>query len=446
MNRLDILNDTDYMFETEYSSVDVMQSIYELIYEFIEKYDISDECSAEWVDCNESDFWPDALSDYILVKFDNEEFPTYLIYADNFNICLINLKETFGTIEAWEEFINSSGLEFNDILDPYTQKENIQNPDGCANMVSTIFEEQYGKVSLQPIEDEYPEDLDEGVKIDTIDSKLTTNDFTRSKAAGELVDDPEEDEEDKQFKRRLKKLGYNPAAQQEQNQGGGMFGESYIFKGKGLRIFEYEYAKKEAQPMDFVDFQGKEAQVIAVNPDGTMTLLCQGMTIDGVTKRQIKQISYKDLMTPLQFGKFDRFGNPDFNSDPWDGKSSKHHDLNVTKVNLYTHTGVPYNESYAVFNDIANKNSYVRVLNEDMESIDLMPIETVKVADTIPEEWPFAVIVIDQTDEEPQRKIKVNPVSYCNATSDDEDVEILMNPSANTEPSMLKKKFIRILT
>ena len=461
MNRLDILNDTDYMFETEYSSSEVMESVYNLINEFIDNYGISDECSAEWVDCAESDFWIGAPSDYILVYFEDgiqdledksEILPNYLIFDDGYNMCVLNLKDTFGSFESWMEFThnNYADEEVFQIskLNPYMQKESIQDPDACASKIAEIFSNEYGEdISLQDIEHEI---VEEGVKIDTIDSKLTTNNFTRSKTVGELLDDPDEEEDEKRFKRRLKKLGYNPAeqgGQQEQGGGMGMFGESYIFKGKGLRIFEYEYAKKEAQPMDYVDFQGQEAQVTAVNPDGTYTLLCQGMTIDGVTKRQIKLVSYKDLVTPLQFGKFNKFGNPEFDQDPWDNKSSKFHDLNTTKVTVLTNAGVPYNEAYAAFKDIVSGNEFVRVLNEDMKSFELTPRENVKIVNTDNlEEWPYAVIVIDQSDEEPQRKIKVNPVSYCNAQSDDKDVEVLMNPSSNTKPTMLKKKFIRILT
>lgn len=455
MKRLDILNDVDYMFETELSSNEVLQSIFNLINEFIDEYGIQDECDAMWIDCNESTFWTNAPSDYILISWTDElspeeNFPKYLIFEDGNNICILNLEETFGTgikgLEQWNE------LQYNEDalspLEPYIQKISVRNPDECANAVAKLFGNEYGEnIQLQDIEDEYSEEVDESVKLDTVESKFETNDLSKSKLVGELMDDPDEDEDEKQFKRRLKKLGYT-GQQQGNEQGGGpggMFGESQIFKGKALRIFEYEYAKKEPQPMDIVEFQGDEAQVQAINPDGTMTLLLHGMTVDGVTKRQVKVLSYADLSTPLQFGKFDRFGNPDFTTNPWDDKVSKFHDLNKVKVGLKVKDKL-YNESYAVFNDIVLKNKYVRILNEDMESVELMPLEDVEIVHSDIDEWPYAVIVIDQTDEEPQRKIKVNPVSYCNAKTDDEDVEILMNPSSNSKPTALKKKFIRILT
>lgn len=453
MKRLDILNDVDYIFETESSSNQVLHEVFNLINEFIDEYDIQDECKAIWTNkpenINSEDTftpedtfsWDNAISDYITLYWD-KVLPKYLIFEDGINICILNLEKTCGSgyagLSCWQEIECHDEYPL-EPLENYVHKINVNNYNEVGNAIAEIFNGEYDE-EIQLV------DIDESVKLDKVESKFETNDLSKSKLVGELMDDPDEDEEDKQFKRRLKKLGYT-GNQQNDNQGGpgGMFGENQIFKGKALRIFEYAYAKKEPQPMDIVEFQGDEAQVQAINPDGTLTLLLHGMTVDGVTKRQVKVLSYADLSTPLQFGKFDKFGNPDFNTNPWDSKTTKFQDLNKVKVGLKAMDKI-YNESYAIFNDILAKNRYVRVLNEDMESIELMPLEDVEVLHSDIDEWPYAVIVIDQLDEEPQRKIKVNPVSYCNAKTDDEDVEILMNPSSNSKPTAIKKKFIRILT
>lgn len=453
MKRLDILNDVDYIFETESSSNQVLHEVFNLINEFIDEYDIQDECKAIWTNkpenINSEDTftpedtfsWDNAISDYITLYWD-KVLPKYLIFEDGINICILNLEKTCGSgytgLSCWQEIECHDEYPL-ESLENYVHKINVNNYNEVGNAIAEIFNGEYDE-EIQLV------DIDESVKLDKVESKFETNDLSKSKLVGELMDDPDEDEEDKQFKRRLKKLGYT-GNQQNDNQGGpgGIFGENQIFKGKALRIFEYAYAKKEPQPMDIVEFQGDEAQVQAINPDGTLTLLLHGMTVDGVTKRQVKVLSYADLSTPLQFGKFDKFGNPDFNTNPWDSKTTKFQDLNKVKVGLKAMDKI-YNESYAIFNDILAKNRYVRILNEDMESIELMPLEDVEVLHSDIDEWPYAVIVIDQSDEEPQRKIKVNPVSYCNAKTDDEDVEILMNPSSNSKPTAIKKKFIRILT
>lgn len=447
MKKLDILNDVDYIFETESSSNQVLHEVFNLINEFIDEYNIQDECKAVWtnktenINSEDTFSWDDAISDYITLYWD-KVLPKYLIFEDGINICILNLETTCGSgytgLSCWQEIECHDEYPL-ESLENYVHKINVNNYNEVGNTIAEIFNKEYD-------EEIHLVDIDESVKLDKVESKFETNDLSKSKLVGELMDDPDEDEEDKQFKRRLKKLGYT-GNQQNDNQGGpgGIFGENQIFKGKALRIFEYAYAKKEPQPMDIVEFQGDEAQVQAINPDGTLTLLLHGMTVDGVTKRQVKVLSYADLSTPLQFGKFDKFGNPDFNTNPWDSKTTKFQDLNKVKVGLKAMDKI-YNESYAIFNDILAKNRYVRVLNEDMESIELMPLEDVEVLHSDIDEWPYAVIVIDQSDEEPQRKIKVNPVSYCNAKTDDEDVEILMNPSSNSKPTAIKKKFIRILT
>lgn len=482
MDRTDILNSAEYMYKIDVDPSEMTNSIEDLLLEFIENYDIEDECAVYCVDCNDNTFWTSAPNDFILVDF-NEEWQSYKDYDEYFHECLENISEdvpapsyivfcdsnTLYVLNA-TEFVNSAEEWHNvvemesdgdvetamEIIEPYTVSALIQDLDKCGEIIGDIFAAEYGEaISLTLVNPEEDDDLEESVTIDKIDSKFSTNDLDKSKLVGDLFDDPEEEENKRNFKRKLKKYGGAQPTQDQQGggMGGGMFGESrslFLDNNKVLRLFEYQYVKKEPQPMDIVEFQGEECQVQHVHPDGTMTLLYKGMTVDGVTKRQVKQVSWANLETPLQFGKFDKNGNPDFEKNPWDERTEKFHDLNkkdnLAKADIIV-DGHKFNESYVYFKDYVDNNKYVRVINESTGEHELMPRENVVISPIQDiEEWPFAVIVIDQTEEDPLRKIRVNPVSYCNAKSDDEDVEVLMNPSNNTESSRLKKKFIRVLT
>lgn len=469
-DRSKLLTESVYMFKTENEPGEMILSLYELAADCLQEHDDVFEdpkdtvffIPVEEIDRNEILFqWADDINKgYIKFYFESipsiqhGNTPAFILFE--YDGCVYGFHPT-EMMEFCPEF---ESLQIDDFIDECEQilvSCNIQDWEGCSKIVSGLFNSvinlykddlnENSEFTLECVNEDDCDEIEESVSIEKIEDKFETNDITRSKLVGDLFDDPEESEEKRQYKRKLKKYGGVP---QQQQQGGGMFGESlYIGRGYHLVLNEYEYAKKEPMPMDIVEFQGEQCQILAANADGTYTLMYKGCTVDGISKRQIKQISWSDLSTPLQFGKFDQFGNPSFTENPWDDKITKFGDLNgkpqLIRVDLKAN-GKTYNESFAYFTDLANEFKQVRVLNEDMQTFSMIPLEDVEPAQPVNyDEWPYAVIVVNEFSEEPQRKIRVNPVSYCQAETDDTDVEVLLSPSTNDEPSKLKKKFIRIL-
>lgn len=456
MDRKKILNETEYMFEVEVDPSDMLPSLQELAQEFIDNYNLEDESEVSEI-MNFSDNL-DPESSYPTSNLDLDYFT-----IDDYTVFVIDLAAYTVETNLINQAVYDDGVETTDELlgeiESYCSSAVVQDTEACADLIGDIFSSEYGEAfALSDISDVEDDEANESVKIEKKSSKMTTNDLKRSKLVGDLFDDPDETPEKKKYKRLLKKYGASRGSQQGDNDsagfggGGNLFGESlYIGHNKALRLYEYEISKKDPQPMDIVIFNGQEAQVQSVEPDGTMTILCQGMTIEGVKKNQVEQISYANLETPLQFGKFDKYGNPAFDKNPWDDKSEKHKDLNkdpqLAKANIVVDgKKTNYNESWVYFKDFADKNKFVRVVNEELEDPILTPIENVDIQAEPVEEWPFAVIVINQVDEEPTRRIRVNPTSFCNALSDDDDVEVILNPSDNDKPTFMKKKFIRVLS
>lgn len=96
--------------------------------------------------------------------------------------------------------------------------------------------------------------------------------------------------------------------------------------------------------------------------------------------------------------------------------------------------------------DVSESVKEVRALNED--TLVKVPIEDVAVDN---EEWPWAVVVMNVDDnpnveEEPLRKIRVNPVSYVEANVDDDGAGGLVDIILNGMETKMHKKYIRILS
>jgi hypothetical protein len=96
--------------------------------------------------------------------------------------------------------------------------------------------------------------------------------------------------------------------------------------------------------------------------------------------------------------------------------------------------------------DVSESVKEVRALNED--TLVRVPIEDVAVDN---EEWPWAVVVMNADDnpnieEEPLRKIRVNPVSYVEANVDDDGAGGLVDIILNGMETKMHKKYIRILS
>ena len=96
-----------------------------------------------------------------------------------------------------------------------------------------------------------------------------------------------------------------------------------------------------------------------------------------------------------------------------------------------------FNNQFAHLSDLMESSEYIRVVSED-GSVANWPIENIDVEE---EHWPFAVIV-SQEDDEPLRKIKVNPVQYCEALDDEELINVLVADKL----TQMKKKHIKIIS
>lgn len=92
--------------------------------------------------------------------------------------------------------------------------------------------------------------------------------------------------------------------------------------------------------------------------------------------------------------------------------------------------------------DISESRRVVRMINED-NLLTEVPIENVKVDEP---DWTWAVIVMDDKDmtgdDEPLRKIKVDPVSFVEADAETGLVDVLLNG----QKTKMMKRHIRILS
>ena len=97
---------------------------------------------------------------------------------------------------------------------------------------------------------------------------------------------------------------------------------------------------------------------------------------------------------------------------------------------------VPYK---AKLKDIFESKKYIRVINE-AEHEDVWPVENVQFD---AEDWPYAVLVNaddEENDDNPVRKVRINPTSFVNAT-DEDYVECLLAD----KPTQIQKKYIKMI-
>lgn len=188
-----------------------------------------------------------------------------------------------------------------------------------------------------------------------------------------------------------------------------------------------ETLKRDFHPGDEVIYKplGVKAQITDQLSDGTyVLLLSDGTTADGVTK---SQIDFADNLaldnTPKQFD-FDK-DNLTRNLDVV--KGGEHQDLNKrTPVNIVVDGYKLNNESCsALMRDIMSKRETIHVINEAGQE-DLYPRENIEVLPVEAEDWPWAVYTV-ALDDEPDRKIKVDPKSFTEAETEDTEVRCLYN-------------------
>ena len=120
-------------------------------------------------------------------------------------------------------------------------------------------------------------------------------------------------------------------------------------------------------------------------------------------------------------------------------KTDKMADLNgkTVECNIVV-DGMQFNKEpfKASLRDIAEGLNVINVTN-DRDTQDKWPIENLQFEE---ENWPYAVIANEE--DEPLRKIKINPTSFINAKEDDDLVDCLVGDKL----TQLPKRVIRIVS
>ena len=189
-----------------------------------------------------------------------------------------------------------------------------------------------------------------------------------------------------------------------------------------------------------------------------VTVMCAGKTL-ALEPRDIRP-DYKYVVQRNRFR---------YCTDPYDGTSHENMDINpeTRLTDKVENDKTDYSKDYADLNgrfifghivqdghqltidpvrisleDISESRRVVRMINED-NLLTEVPIENVKVDEP---DWTWAVIVMDDKDmtgdDEPLRKIKVDPVSFVEADAETGLVDVLLNG----QKTKMMKRHIRILS
>ena len=96
--------------------------------------------------------------------------------------------------------------------------------------------------------------------------------------------------------------------------------------------------------------------------------------------------------------------------------------------------------------DISESKKEIRFINESEGVEDTIPIENVEIEY---DQWPWGIVISEESEEtgedEPVRKIKVDPVSYVNADEESEGQDGMVDVLINGELTKMMKKYIKIL-
>ena len=400
---------------------------------------------------------PEDSNEDAIEEDENYNIPDVSNYTIFITNGMMSWKDT-AEIEETLEDEDSDESEIRDLFQIDNNSNNnqnfvdINNITDCSFILSTILKSLTGESFDIDIddsdlekenydEDEDYEDLHENVKI----RKKLSNDFNDkiSKKTDEIKNGSKEDKDhQKEIDKITDGKGLETAGQE--NQGF----ESFVPKLPNIHIKKidelYTNEKvKDFEPGEQVTWNGNDAQVVSIKDDGkTIVILCQGMTVE-VTKNQIKHASDKNLTAPSEFSKFDKNKvTPIEPSDNTTYKDGKFNDLNKKTINcniIVDGYRLNMDECKASLKDLLLGKNKIHVINEDNNE-DVYPAENVEVLNNPnTDEWPWAVIAT--SDDEPIRKIQVNPKSYVNA-SDDEQVECLVNGKL----SNINKSVLRILS
>lgn len=395
----------------------------------------------------------ESLDEWPIIDEDTSDFKSYTIYMINDDTNLYYVA-TDDFITATEDADDPIGiLEENDLIDVTNNEDKNELLENIISSISGV------DVKLEPIDTEntdYDSDedtLNEKLKINKTELKRrkeslgnSENDgpqdvFNDSKFVDEIFNG---DADEKEHKAKM-----NAESEEETTTANENFKPKLpsFHASKKLDESRGDKIKREPEPHDTALFRGELVTVLSKNADGTYTVLDKdGLTID-VTKNQLTLYNVDALDNTIDafgFGKGKDNWRVPLEKDPMNtkyanfNKSVEYLPSNIIMDNSGARLNT--NECYASMKDLIAKKHRVKVINESGEA-SYYPSETIEVLPIDQEDWPYAVIVSGEEDE-PNRKIRINPKSYVEAQTDDDIVECLVADKLTELP----KGVIRIIS
>lgn len=379
-------------------------------------------------------------------NYESGDSESYAIYQIGADIYYRDAKEFYQIIEDFKDEVPGQTIE--SLKVDYTDKGeqltsyNITDSDDCMFIISSIFSALTGKSY-----DSNNKYMNENCKIKRSTKIDSDNDIDNSKVANDAKYGTKEENDFKQeIEDKQKKDGLVGALDPQQ-------GENEAVKSKLPNVnlvtehnknpFLEEGAVIEYEVNDKVLYKNEPWTVFAVDEETgdkqNLKITKNGKTID-VTSKDIKPdpSQFKDIdNTPDQF----EFDKNNLNKTPENPKAEKMADLNgkTVECNIVVDSMVLKNtlngERFkANLKDILEGLDDVRVYVGDKEETWHKDNIDIDVEDWIP-------AVIASENDEPLRKIKVNPKSYVD-TTDDTD---LVYCTVAGKVTQLPKHAIRIL-
>ena len=356
----------------------------------------------------------DVESDLSTVELGN--YKQYRIYQYDHNIYYIDINDVAEIMEnnkyeGFESIINN-------MIELSEMSVNIEHPDDCMFMMESILKSMYNFSTVN-----------ENAKIRRKTKIQTDNDIDLSKTVHDAKYGTKEENDFKQeLEDKQKKDGtigaLDPA--QEESVKPMLPNVNLITEKKFEIIWEVNdpvIYKDEIWHIYAIDEFDTDKQRLHITKNGhTETVLGTDVKPDPETLKSLEDSEYNYDTDNLQ-GMMTKQDLKDLNK--------RAIECNIV-VDGYKISSVPVKASLT---DIMESKEYLDIESVD-GSVDKMHINNIQFDY---ENWPYAVIANE--DDEPIRKIKVNPVSYINA-DDDDMVEVTVADKLTTLP----KHSIRILS
>lgn len=428
-------------------------------------------CDVEVSDIKSFDFNSDLIKYFIIRDNMTGNHMDYVVYQIDDKIYYRIAREFMQLLQDAHDkipgiTITSFKNKFDKIKEPLDNVYSVADRDDCEFVICSIFSSITGKsYDNGPLVDQF---IDESCKIRKHTKLGTDNVFKKSVAADEAKYGTSDKKafhreiEDKQ--KQDDTVGALDQQQQEsaQSQPGlpNIHRKMMSEKICGVDIDAIYEARNEDiyyEPHDRVLVKTSNGEIPGMVTDvfdnlesgQVLTVMCQGSTVN-VTSKEVKpdmrylvnQLSdYTDEFSDLAFqiDKKTRL-NKKVENDKKD-YTREYKDMNDLLLGcdiVVNGFKVNYEPTRVSLKDIAKNNKYVKVVTES-GGIDMWPIQNVTISE---ENWPYAVVVSATDDEnEPQRKIKINPTSYVEA-----DEEDLVDCILGGQKTQIAKKYIKIIT